>query len=93
MSDRWTIPQVSCPNGLYRNQDAFAAQWVGIDGVTNGTVEQLGTGEQCFEDQIFYYVLYDMFPNASVLEGRCVSSFMRQLLERNSVSAGLPPAG
>src|ERR1700678_1275949 len=35
VSGRWTIRQVSCPNGLYRNQDAFAAQWVGIDGATN----------------------------------------------------------
>jgi Peptidase A4 family len=69
VSGRWTIPWVACPNGLYRNQDAFAAQWVGIDGATNDTVEQLGTGEQCFEDQIFYYVWYEMFPNGTVQEG------------------------
>ncbi len=69
VSGRWTIPQVACPNGLYRNQDAFAAQWLGIDGATNDTVEQLGTGEQCYEDQLFYYVWYEMFPNATVQEG------------------------
>ena len=69
VSGRWTIPQVSCPSGLYSNQDAFAAQWVGIDGATNGTVEQLGTGEQCYEDQLYYYVWYEMFPNGTVQEG------------------------
>jgi Peptidase A4 family len=69
VSGRWTIPHVTCLQGSYRNQDAFAAQWVGLDGATNQTVEQLGTGEQCYEGQLYYYVWYEMFPNGSVQEG------------------------
>jgi Peptidase A4 family len=69
VSGHWTIPAVSCPAGLYRNQDAFIAQWVGLDGATNGTVEQLGTGTQCYEGVTYYYVWYEMFPNGTVEEG------------------------
>jgi Peptidase A4 family len=69
VSGRWVIPRVQCPNGLYRNQDAFLAQWVGIDGATNGTVEQLGSATQCFEGVTYYYVWYEMFPAGTVVEG------------------------
>ncbi len=69
VSGHWQIPKVECPNGLYRNQDAFIAQWVGIDGATNGTVEQLGTATQCFEGILYYYVWYEMFPASTVEEG------------------------
>jgi hypothetical protein len=69
VSGSWTIPYVSCPAGLYRNQDAFIAEWVGLDGATNGTVEQLGTATQCYEGVTYYYVWYEMFPNGTVEEG------------------------
>jgi hypothetical protein len=69
VSSQWVIPKVECPNGLYRNQDAFIAQWVGIDGATNGTVEQLGTATQCFEGVTYYYVWYEMFPAGTVEVG------------------------
>lgn len=69
VSGSWQIPKVECPNGLYRNQDAFIAQWVGIDGAANGTVEQLGSATQCFEGVTYYYVWYEMFPAGTVEEG------------------------
>jgi Peptidase A4 family len=69
VSGQWQIPKVECPNGLYRNQDAFIAQWVGIDGAINGTVEQLGSATQCFEGVTYYYVWYEMFPAGTVEEG------------------------
>jgi len=69
VSGRWTIPQVNCLGGRYRNQDAFLAQWVGLDGFTDGTVEQLGTATQCYEGVEYYYVWYEMFPNGTVEEG------------------------
>jgi Peptidase A4 family len=65
----WVIPYVQCPTGLYQLQDAFIAQWVGIDGFSNGTVEQLGSGTQCFEGVTYYYVWYEMFPAGTVEEG------------------------
>jgi hypothetical protein len=69
VSGQWVIPNVQCLSGNYRYQDAFLAQWVGIDGATNGTVEQLGTATQCFEGVTYYYVWYEMFPNGTVEEG------------------------
>jgi Peptidase A4 family len=69
VSGEWVIPAVQCPGGNYRNQDAFIAQWVGIDGATNSTVEQLGTATQCFEGVTYYYVWYEMFPAGTVVEG------------------------
>jgi Peptidase A4 family len=69
VSGQWVIPAVQCPVGPYQYQDAFIAQWVGIDGVTDETVEQLGTGAQCFEGVTYYYTWYEMFPGGSVQEG------------------------
>ena len=52
------------------NQDAFAFPWVGTGRRhPTRTVEQLGTGEQCYEGQLSYYVWYEMFPNGMVQEG------------------------
>lgn len=76
VSGDWTMPGVTCPPKPYENQDAFVAQWVGLDGVTNQTVEQLGTGAQCFEGVLYYYVWYEMYPSGTVEEGTaaCVNN-------------------
>jgi Peptidase A4 family len=63
------IPAVQCPGGPYQYSDVFDAQWVGIDGAINGTVEQLGTATQCYEGVEYYYVWYEMYPNGTVEEG------------------------
>ncbi len=60
---------MQCPGGVYQYQDTIDVQWVGIDGVTNGTVEQLGTATQCFEGVKYYYVWYEMFPTGTIEEG------------------------
>jgi hypothetical protein len=75
VSASWTIPQVSCVQGQYRNQDVFIANWVGLDGFNDGTVEQLGTATQCYENVEYYYDWYEMFPNNTVEEGttQCIS--------------------
>lgn len=69
VSGQWVIPYVQCPGGNYRYQDTILAQWVGLDGVLDETVEQLGTATQCFEGVTYYYVWYEMFPNGTVEEG------------------------
>lgn len=69
VSGSWTLPAVRCLPRPYQNQDAFLANWVGIDGFNNGTVEQLGTAAQCFEDVTYYYVWYEMYPAGTVEEG------------------------
>lgn len=69
VSGKWIIPTVSCPNGLYRNSDVLLAQWVGLDGWADNTVEQLGTAAQCFEGATYYWVWYEMWPSPMVVEG------------------------
>jgi Peptidase A4 family len=69
VSGNWTIPAVQCPPAPYENQDAFLANWVGIDGLTTQTVEQLGTAAQCFEGVTYYYVWYELYPSTTVEEG------------------------
>jgi hypothetical protein len=69
VSGNWTIPAVQCLSAPYQNQDAFLANWVGIDGYTDQTVEQLGTATQCFEGVKYYYVWYEMYPAGTVEEG------------------------
>ena len=91
VTGHWVIPSVTCPPGLYRNQDAFAAQWVGVDGVTDQTVEQLGTGEQCYEGQLYYYVWYEMYPQEMVEEGPadCINSNVDCVRPGDQVSASV----
>jgi hypothetical protein len=69
VTGQWVIPNVECPSGLYKYQDAFIAQWIGVDGATDGTVEQLGSATQCFEGVTYYYVWYEMYPAGTIEEG------------------------
>jgi len=69
VSGNWTMPSVTCPTAPYQNSDAFLANWVGIDGFNDATVEQLGTGAQCYEGVTYYYVWYEMYPAGTVEEG------------------------
>jgi hypothetical protein len=59
----YTIPSLNCaisPDGSYDSQ------WVGLDGYTDGTVEQVGTYAQCSGGTPSYYGFYEMYPNPSV---------------------------
>lgn len=69
VSGNWTIPRVSCPSGHYRTSGAYLASWVGIDGFSDSTVEQLGTAAECFEGVLYYFDWYEMFPGGTVEEG------------------------
>ncbi len=63
----WTVPSVKCsaaPTG-------YAAFWVGIDGYTSSTVEQIGTDSDCVSlngrqtDVPTYYAWYEFYPAGS----------------------------
>jgi hypothetical protein len=65
VSAKWTQPKVKC--GI---EDQMSATWVGLDGATNGTVEQDGTTGWCFRGHATYFTWYEMFPAGSVEVGR-----------------------
>ncbi len=97
VSGEWVIPAVQCPGGAYQYQDAFDAQWVGIDGFTDQTVEQHGTAAQCFEGVLYYYVWYEMYPAGTVEEGTqaCINNNVDcpEPGDRVSASVTVTPAG
>ena len=57
---QWTVPTLSCGPAA-----TFSALWVGIDGETDGTVEQVGTGADCSRGAPIYYAWFEIFPRPS----------------------------
>jgi hypothetical protein len=58
----WIIPAIvgTCPS-----EDQFASFWVGIDGYSSNTVEQIGTDSDCQSGVPTYYVWFEFYPHAS----------------------------
>ncbi len=61
---QWVVPTVTCSSAA-RASDSYSAVWVGIDGSTDGTVEQVGTGQDCVKGQPTYYAWFEIFPRPS----------------------------
>ncbi len=57
---QYTVPSVNC--SVTGSSDAFAYHWVGLDGWTDGTVEQDGVADFCVGGTPEYYAWYEMFP-------------------------------
>jgi hypothetical protein len=56
----WRVPAVTGAS------TAYASVWVGIDGSTSNTVEQLGTDSDILNGQPVYSAWYEMYPKGSV---------------------------
>lgn len=54
----WHVPQVSCA----KTPNTVSAFWVGIDGYSNSTVEQVGTESDCNGTTPVYYAWYEFYP-------------------------------
>lgn len=55
----WTVPAVDCSLAA---TNTYSSAWVGIDGYTSSSVEQLGTEHDCISGQPQYYAWYEMYP-------------------------------
>jgi hypothetical protein len=55
----WYVPKVSCP----ASPNQYASFWVGIDGYSSNTVEQIGTDSDCQNGKAVYYVWYEFYPH------------------------------
>ncbi len=53
----WTVPQVTSSS-----TNTYSSVWVGIDGYSDGTVEQLGTEQDWVNGQPRYYAWIEMYP-------------------------------
>jgi len=54
----WRVPSVASSGTL----DTSSAIWVGIDGDTDNTVEQIGTEQDWFAGAPVYYAWFEMYP-------------------------------
>ena len=62
VSGSWTVPTVK------GKTNAYSSVWVGIDGYSSSTVEQLGTEQDTTRSGATrYYAWWEMYPNGSVL--------------------------
>jgi hypothetical protein len=60
----WVQPTVTCPS-----PQAWTVFWVGLDGWTDGTVEQAGTAALCHENTSeppVYFAWWEMFPTNTI---------------------------
>jgi hypothetical protein len=64
VSATWREPYTFCTP-----EQRWASFWVGLDGYTNGTVEQDGTVAYCFEGRAYYFTWWEMFPTGTVEVG------------------------
>jgi hypothetical protein len=55
----WIVPKVKCSI----TPDTWVVHWVGIDGFSDNTVEQIGTGSNCDGTTPTYFAWYEFFPN------------------------------
>jgi hypothetical protein len=60
VSATWVQPSVTCTA-----QNTYSAYWVGLDGDTTNTVEQLGTEADCMGGVAQYSSWYEMYPQRS----------------------------
>src|SRR5579863_5901680 len=56
----WIVPTVSATTSGY------SSVWVGIDGYSSSTVEQIGTEADVSGGKVTYYAWYEAYPSASV---------------------------
>jgi hypothetical protein len=76
VASTWTEPTVSCSSGgvsgggllgsLGGGPSSASSFWVGLDGYSSSSVEQIGTDSDCNSGTPAYYAWYEMYPNPSV---------------------------
>jgi Peptidase A4 family len=57
VSGTWKQPAASCTSAT-----TYSSFWVGLDGDTSSTVEQIGTDADCSGGSPVYYAWYEMYP-------------------------------
>lgn len=78
----WTIPTVT------GTSNTWSSTWIGIDGYSDGTVEQIGTEQDWYNGAPVYRVWYEMYPkmpkaiSIAVKPGDIISAEVRYLSSR-----------
>ena len=56
----WKVPAIQ---GACSSQTQYSSFWVGIDGYSSNTVEQIGTDSDCQNGSPIYYAWYEFYPH------------------------------
>lgn len=56
----WIVPAVICHAGA---PDSYSSLWVGIDGFTSSTVEQIGIDADCVSGTPEYFAWFEFYPH------------------------------
>ncbi len=56
----WVVPTVTSSSG-----NTYSSVWVGIDGYSSSSVEQIGTEQDWYNGQPRYYAWFEMYPKPS----------------------------
>lgn len=56
----WLIPSLHATSNT-----TYSASWIGIDGFSNGTVEQIGTAQNWVNGKQQNYIWFEMYPNGA----------------------------
>jgi hypothetical protein len=65
VSASWTVPTATCP----ASSTNYSAQWVGIDGLGDDSVEQDGTDAACINGDAQYWAWFEMYGDTAVNSG------------------------
>jgi hypothetical protein len=59
----WVVPQIAACT----QANQYSSFWVGIDGYSSNTVEQIGTDSDCQNGKPVYYAWFEFYPHPSTL--------------------------
>jgi hypothetical protein len=76
----WTVPLVTCTGNSLGSTGGYSSFWVGIDGWSSNTVEQIGTDSDCISPQNqpntpTYYAWFEFYPQAAYYIGNPGNNF------------------
>jgi Peptidase A4 family len=81
----WIEPTATCA----KRSNTYASFWVGLDGYSSNSVEQLGTDSDCSRGTPSYYAWYEMYPANSV----SLSKSQYQISAGDSLTASVTRSG
>jgi hypothetical protein len=70
VSATWVVPTVECSDPT----TTYADEWIGIDGLSSLTIEQIGTETDCIDGQPVYSAWYEMLGDTAVGDGNQVAT-------------------
>ena len=74
VSGSWVVPTVTGSSG----STSYSAVWVGIDGYSNGTVEQIGTSQDMVNGSPVYQVWWEMYSSGKQQPEQVISGMTIQ---------------